>query len=281
MRFPTLTLLLLASCALVPAQARAADELAALINAYRAAPSGCTGHVAAPLPPLAPEGALARVTIGPGTFLESALSRLGYEADKADAISVTGPPDARAALEILRERHCGALLSADFSAVGTSRNGNAWQVVLARPHVFPTLPDWEHAGRDLVTLVNAARAQARDCGTEHFGPAAPVDWNPDLAEAAREHSTDMATRRYFKHQAPDGSMAAERAARAGYRGVRVGENIASGQPSVEEAMTSWLDSPGHCANIMNPGFREMGAAYAINPTNRNHTPYWTQVFGSR
>jgi uncharacterized protein YkwD len=32
---------------------------------------------------------------------------------------------------------------------------------------------------------------------------------------------------------------------------------------------------------MNPGFREMGAAYAINPANRNHTPYWTQVFGSR
>ena len=63
--------------------------------------------------------------------------------------------------------------------------------------------------------------------------------------------------------------------------VRCGENIASGQRTVEEAMASWLDSPGHCANIMNPDFREMGAAYAINPQNQNRTAYWTQEFGSR
>jgi hypothetical protein len=39
-----------------------------------------------------------------------------------------------------------------------------------------------------------------------------------------------------------------------------------------------LDSPGHCANIMNAGFAEMGAAYAIN--QERGTLYWTQVFGS-
>jgi hypothetical protein len=251
-----------------------------LINAYRAAPSGCAVRPAAPLPPLMPENALARVVIGPGTFLESALGRLGYDAEQAEAIGVTGPPDAAAAFEVLRQQHCATLLSAGFSAVGTARSGNAWQVVLARPHVVPVLPEWQQAGHELVTLVNAARAQGHTCGTEYFGPAAPVAWNPDLAEAALAHSTDMATRRYFNHKAPDGSMVGERAARAGYHGYRAGENIASGQHSVQEVLTSWLESPGHCANIMNPGFRDMGAAWVINPDNRNHTPYWTQVFGA-
>ena len=74
--------------------------------------------------------------------------------------------------------------------------------------------------------------------------------------------------------------AADRATAAGYRWVRVGENIASGQRTVEDAVASWLDSPGHCANIMNPAFTEMGAAYAINPQSRNRTAYWTQVFGA-
>jgi uncharacterized protein YkwD len=60
----------------------------------------------------------------------------------------------------------------------------------------------------------------------------------------------------------------------------VGENIASGQRTVEDAVASWLDSPGHCANIMNPAFTDMGAAYAIDPRNRNRTAYWTQVFGT-
>jgi uncharacterized protein YkwD len=90
----------------------------------------------------------------------------------------------------------------------------------------------------------------------------------------------MAQKHYFNHKQPDGSLPADRATAAGYRWVRVGENIASGQRSVEEAVASWLDSPGHCANIMNPTFTEMGAAYAINPQNRNRTPYWTQVFGT-
>ncbi|HCJ28080.1 MAG TPA: hypothetical protein DHV63_01935, partial [Pseudomonas sp.] len=58
-----------------------------------------------------------------------------------------------------------------------------------------------------------------------------------------------------------------------------GENIAAGQGSAEQAVSSWLASPGHCQNIMNPGFTEMGAAYATNPRSAA-TIYWTQVFGT-
>jgi uncharacterized protein YkwD len=271
------------ACALgsaAPAASASPDELADLINAYRAAPGSCAGDAAAPAAALAVEPALARIHVGPGTFLEYALEGAGYQADHAEAITVTGPLDAQAAMDVLRQKYCGKLLGAEFAAVGTVRDGNAWQVVLAHPFIVPELPGWQDAGQQILVLVNAARAQRRTCGNVAFGPAPPVIWNPQLGAAALAHSADMAQKRYFNHQQPDGSLPADRATAAGYRWMRIGENIASGQSTAEEAVASWLDSPGHCANIMNPAFTEMGAAYAINQASRNRTAYWTQVFGS-
>jgi uncharacterized protein YkwD len=268
----------LALAALCAAPARA-DELADLINAYRAAPGACNGRPAGPAAPLAPEAALAAVRVGPVTILESALRDAGFEATRAEAISVSGPPDARAALSAIQQSYCATLLSEEFDAIGTARRGKEWQIVLARRLAIPALPDWEQAGQEILALVNATRAQPRTCGAQTYRPAPPLTWNPALGQAALAHSSDMAEHRYFDHQERDGSVAGDRAARAGYRWTRIGENIAAGQRSVEEAVAGWLDSPGHCSNIMNPAFSEMGAAYAINPQNRNRTPYWTQVFG--
>jgi uncharacterized protein YkwD len=276
-RLVPLAVALAAAIAAVPARA---DELADLINAYRATPGECEGRPAAPAASLAVEPALARIRIGPGTFLEAALRDTGYEAAHAEAITVTGPPDARAALDAIGQKYCRMLRATAFAAVGTAHTGNDWQIVLAQPVVVPPLPDWPTAGQDILALVNAARAHPRTCGTQAFGPAGPLTWNPLLGRAARAHSADMAQKHYFNHKQPDGSLPADRATAAGYRWVRVGENIASGQRTVDEAVASWLDSPGHCANIMNPAFTETGAAYAIDPWNRNRTAYWTQVFGS-
>ena len=59
----------------------------------------------------------------------------------------------------------------------------------------------------------------------------------------------------------------------------IGENIAAGHTSAREAVASWIESPGHCANLMNPGFTEMGAGYHISRTRMPGYAYWTQVFG--
>jgi uncharacterized protein YkwD len=262
-----------------PAYARDGDELAGLINAYRAAPASCEGRAAAPAAALKPEAALSRVRIGVGTFLEPALKRGGYAADHAESISVTGPADAVAVMAVIRDKYCGMLLSGEFSAVGTARHGNEWQIVLAHPLVYPTLPEAPQMSQELLALVNAARATPRNCGNTSFGAAPPVAWNETLARAALGHSRDMADKRYFSHKEPNGSDPAARATQAGYRWTRVSENIASGQHSMASAVADWLDSPGHCANIMNPAFTEMGAAYAVNPANEHRTPYWTQMFG--
>jgi uncharacterized protein YkwD len=270
-----------ASAAAVPAPSYGAEQLTTLINAYRMAPGACLGRAAAPAGALAPHPALARVRIGSGTFIEVALERAGYAAERAVSVSVTGPETPAEAMTVLQEKYCNTLLDTRYGAVGSYREGKEWTVILARPAAplpSETFPDWNEAGKAILAQVNAARASARSCGTQQFAPAPPVHWNPQLGQAALAHSRDMAARRYFSHRAKDGSQAGERAARAGYAWQRVGENIAFGQSTPDEAVAGWLDSPGHCANIMNPGFTEMGAAYGVAAEKRSGIVYWTQVF---
>ena len=224
-----------------------------------------------------------RLRIGPGMFIESALASAGYAADEVQAVHVTGPEDATAAMKVLVDKHCKVLLSERFSAIGSYREGASWTVVLARPAPpLPsnTYPDWRDAGSEILLEVNRARAEARACGEDSFPPAPPLSWSTALGEAALAHSRDMATQRYFDHEAIDGSQAAERAERAGYSWRRIGENIAFGQRSPQAAVAGWLDSPGHCANIMSRDFTEMGAAYGVTPTRQAGIIYWTQVFGT-
>lgn len=260
-----------------------ADLLAPLVNAYRANPGDCNGQPMAPAAALDVQPALAQLRIGAGTFIESALERAGYAVETAQAVYVTGPDNARAAMDVLQQKYCSALLNPRFSAVGSYREGATWTVVLARPAAplpSTTYPDWRDAGQLILEQVNAARANSRMCGDQPFPAVPPLRWNDALGNAALAHSRDMATRRYFSHRAKDGSQVAQRATRAGYGWRRIGENIAFGQRTPQEAVAGWLDSPGHCANIMNGGFTEMGAAYGVTPERQNGIIYWTQAFGT-
>ncbi len=46
----------------------------------------------------------------------------------------------------------------------------------------------------------------------------------------------------------------------GYAGRCDAENIAEGQKSPREVFGSWMNSPGHRANILNPSYRDVGVA---------------------
>lgn len=265
--------------AAMPARADGPSDLIGLINAFRAAPGECGRRSAQPVAPLARSNALSSIRIGTGTILQVALENVGYNARHAEAITVSGPGDAGAVMELIERKYCTALLGAQFTEAGVRREGGEWQIVLAQPVPAIVLPEWDEAGREVLDAVNAARAVARSCGGERFGPAAPVAWNQALGEAALAHSRAMVAERRLAHQERDGSQVGDRASRVGYRWMRIGENIASGQPTAADAVANWLSSPGHCANIMHPGFTEMGAGYAINPNPRLRTVYWTQVFG--
>jgi uncharacterized protein YkwD len=230
--------------------------------------------------PLTRQAALGRVQLAPGVMLQHSLERIGYKAEQAEVVFVSGPLDARAAMAAIEPKYCRLLLDTRFSEVGTAHTGNEWLVVFAQPVRPLALPSWPDAGKTILDAVNVARATPRSCGTQQFAAAPPLAWNAMLAEAALAHSRDMAGHRYFSHKGSDGSQVGDRARLAGYRWRRIGENIASGLGSPEAAVAGWLESPGHCANIMHPGFTEMGAAYAINPASETGTVYWTQAFGA-
>lgn len=122
--------------------------------------------------------------------------------------------------------------------------------------------------------VNRARLRGRRCGSEYFKAAQPLALSKALFEAARAHARDMARRGYFDHRAADGNQPKDRVRRAGYKPRLVGENIAFAPESAEEVVAGWLNSPGHCANIMDARFSEMGAAVAQG-SEPGHI-YWVQ-----
>jgi uncharacterized protein YkwD len=105
----------------------------------------------------------------------------------------------------------------------------------------------------------------------------PVTNDPRLAAAARAHAADMAERSYFDHTTPDGVDFATRITRAGYTWSTAGENIAAGQPDPASVMKSWMNSPGHRANILNCDFTNLGVGLAYDG---RRTPYWTQDFAA-
>lgn len=264
------------------AQAQDHDSLVDLINDYRADPGSCEGWSADPVAPLAQHRALGRLYVGRGASLQQALATAGYTGALAKAIYITGPRDAYAAMDAFQRAYCKILLSTEFTAVGAGRTGDTWQVVFARPaapSAVARLPDARDTSQILLDAVNRARSTDRNCGSRHFAAAPALTLNRSLGAAALAHSVDMARQAYFSHQGKDGKEVEQRAVQAGYRWRGIGENIALGQGTPEEAMAGWLASPGHCANIMNRWFTEMGAAFATGGGRDRSRIYWTQVFG--
>jgi uncharacterized protein YkwD len=134
---------------------------------------------------------------------------------------------------------------------------------------------------DMLEAVNARRAAGASCGAQgQFPPAAALTWNAALAQAAAGHSDDMVARNFFSHTGSNGSNVGDRATAAGYNWRTVGENIAAGQTSIAQVMDGWMKSDGHCANLMNAQYRDIGVACVAGNANTTYRTYWTQNFGA-
>lgn len=279
-RFVSLCLLSLFPFFTESAHASAERELVAAINDYRAHPQRCDRRTAQRRAPLALKSNLA-LPIGYryGGGMREALKSSGYSAITVRSIRIIGAEDADEAFDQLQSDYCGALLDANYADIGVSHSRNQWQVVLAQPVLDSRVGDNRSVGKALLAEVNAARARPRMCGRQRFAAARPLSWNAALGAAAQGHSKAMAYGNYFAHRDPDGDMPADRARAAGYRGRQVGENIAAGQSSPGKAMAGWLASPGHCANLMNPMFTQVGAGFASEARSDDGV-YWTMLFGA-
>ncbi|QQL50905.1 CAP domain-containing protein [Mucilaginibacter ginkgonis] len=132
--------------------------------------------------------------------------------------------------------------------------------------------------QEFLYRINKVRAVGCDCGNKHMPPVPPLTWNDFLTVSAAGHAQDMNYQNYFSHDSKDGRNIEDRIVMAGYifkgyRSFAIGENIAYGQRSIAEVTDGWFQSEGHCKNLMNPSFKEIGIA-------RNGL-YWVQDFGGR
>ncbi|MGZ3753098.1 MAG: CAP domain-containing protein [Mucilaginibacter sp.] len=150
--------------------------------------------------------------------------------------------------------------------------------------LFPGIPiaheriNGEHFKQEFIKRINQIRQKGCNCGHTFMPPAPPVSWNDYLEDAARGHALDMSERNYFSHTSKNGRSMSDRVIAAGYdfkgyKNFTVGENIAQGQMTIAEVMDGWLHSEGHCRNLMNPEFKEVGVAEIDH--------YWVQDFGGR
>ncbi|MEA3413173.1 MAG: CAP domain-containing protein [Pseudomonadota bacterium] len=133
------------------------------------------------------------------------------------------------------------------------------------------------AEEEMLRQINIARSQSRHCGPDHYEAAGPLAWDCKLQKAAYSHSEDMATINFFSHTGSDGLSAGDRIEAQGYTWRSWGENIAAGYKTFSTALDGWLDSPGHCSNIMSQKFTEIGMDF-VTDTRSDYEIYWTQVF---
>ncbi len=182
--------------------------------------------------------------------------------------------------------------SSDYSGSG---NDGSVEDYTAFPFDAPVISD--ALKQEYLDAVNKARSEEHDCGEEYgiMPPVPPLEWNDSLYRAAYEHDEDMATANYIGHpgsgsesdwtaqvQELDGeSQPWDRAKNNGFDGF-MGENYyvgkGEGVESLEAAIEWWLNSPGHCKNLMTEKWTKMGMAKVESSTS-DWNAYWTQLFG--
>ena len=136
----------------------------------------------------------------------------------------------------------------------------------------PPVPETADIQQDMLTAVNNLRARGCECGGRTMQPVAALTWNSKLAAAAQIHADDMNRGNFMNHRGSDGSTFVKRIEKQGYVWSELGENISKGGSTLQASMQSWLESAGHCEQMMSPTIREMGAARSGK--------CWVQTFGT-
>lgn len=151
----------------------------------------------------------------------------------------------------------------------TTRAGRPSQPSAATPSPATAASNVAAIATDLLDRTNAAR---RTSGL----PALTKSVN--LMSAAQLQADQMVKAGRMEHELPGQPYPTlkSRLAAVQYDVRAAGENIAEGQRSAAEAMGTWMDSPGHRANILSRDYTELGTGVAAA---RNGRLYFVQVFG--
>lgn len=130
----------------------------------------------------------------------------------------------------------------------------------------PNINDIKSSETEVVRLVNRERTSR---GLK------PLSNNWELERIARYKSQDMVNKNYFSHTSPTYGSPFTMMQNFGVKFSAAGENIAMGQKTPAEVVNSWMNSPGHRANILGTSYTQIGVGLA---KNNNGVCYWTQMF---
>ncbi len=211
-----------------------------------------------------------------GSSLHEALDRLPEQPSFGASLHFAGVSSDADIAHSAASRFCRDLSRAGLRDIGYAWNRAQLWIVVTEPLELPHVGDAASIEAEVLGYVNDARRGGRHCGQTYYPRAASLSLSKALSRVARERSEDMADADVLTHEGRDGSTPADRVRRAGFAARLVGENIADGVPTAREVVAGWLDSPGHCANIMDARFTVMGVSFATN--RRSHgLIYWTQI----
>jgi uncharacterized protein YkwD len=169
---------------------------------------------------------------------------------------------------------CAYITDPRLSVFGVAQAGRKFHLNVSRAFSPPDPDNQESAVLSFLNSVNIARAAPRSCGSKNFAAAKSLALNARLNLAAKLHAKDAFLNPGISHSGSDGSSPTDRARRAGYP-FGVGENMTNLSDTAQEAVMSLLKSPGHCENIMNPEYQEMGVGYYVDST-RSPGIIWVQ-----
>jgi uncharacterized protein YkwD len=99
--------------------------------------------------------------------------------------------------------------------------------------------------------------------------------NGRLDRSAQGWTNEMVSHRDFSH----GADFSSRITAVGFDWSNVGENIAAGFQTPSSVVHAWMQSTGHCQNILSPVYRMVGTGVSNGGPESNERGTWTQDFG--
>jgi uncharacterized protein YkwD len=188
-------------------------------------------------------------------------------------------------------------LSTILALSGCGSSGDSTPTITQPIIEEPTIPTVEYIPFDApildegtkheyLTAINNVRATGRYCGATFYPAVPPLVWNDSLYKASYEHSEDLVVSGTFSHDGSgtdsdwtaqvlelEFSTSQDRGNNNGYIGG-VGENVTFWDVedyTLNEAIKNFLESEGHCVNMMRSKYTNFGMAHYDN--------IWTQNFG--
>ncbi len=102
-----------------------------------------------------------------------------------------------------------------------------------------------------------------------------------LALAAQTKAEDMAAKGYFSHTSPNGETALDLIRKADYPIHYAAENLAVHFVKADDVQQSWMNSPTHRLNIVDPRYKDIGIGVANGYFERQETTFVVELMGSR